>query len=150
MSSSKTPRYNRYSGGAAAAATSSIPSSPSTPPADSGSGVRRRFSLIPRLYSLFDVIHNFVKNEMILFSHQPTLLPSVLLSALQSRMEASFGPTFSAVASGTKGNAHFNYTLSHTITLSLSLANCTFFMCFQLKDPATTNSTGELPPPQAL
>lgn len=40
MSSGKTPRYNRYSGGAAIASTATIPSSPSSPSADSGNGVR--------------------------------------------------------------------------------------------------------------
>uniref|UniRef100_A0AAX7TXM8 TNF receptor-associated factor 7 n=1 Tax=Astatotilapia calliptera TaxID=8154 RepID=A0AAX7TXM8_ASTCA len=47
MSSGKTPRYNRYSGGAAIASTATIPSSPSSPSADSGNGSRMEASFAP-------------------------------------------------------------------------------------------------------
>lgn len=113
MSSGKTHRYNRYPGGAAAAAiAAAIPSSPSTPPADSSSGVRDMsvkkreiwITCCEFLLQLIDCLNNLRVTETpyCLFTIQ------FILSLLQGRMEASFGPTFSAVAAGTKGDAQKN------------------------------------------
>ena len=79
-------------------------------------------------------------------------------------MEASFGPTFSAVAAGAKGD-----TLNSLLFLNaLSLAAFLSFFClivlyyftilacepaftyFQQKGPAPTSSTEEPPPPPVL
>lgn len=51
------------------------------------------------------------------------------LSVLQSKMEATFGPTFSAVASGSKGNNQefFTSTFLHYVTIAESLLGIVMF-----------------------
>lgn len=162
MSSGKTHRYNRHSGGAAAAAiAAAIPSSPSTPPADSSSGVRDMsvktreiwITCCEFLLQLIDCLNNLrvTVTPIGLFTIQ------FIFSLLQGRMEASFGPTFSAVAAGTKGDAQKNLPPYQIFTLSiLHVLNFLLYrflialICFQLKGPTPISSTEELLPPPAL
>lgn len=173
MSSGKTHRYNRHSGGAAAAAiAAAIPSSPSTPPADSSSGVRDMnvkkreiwITCCEFLLKLIDCLNNL----RVTVTPHCLLTIQFILSLLQGRMEASFGPSFSAVATGTKGDAQKNLPPYQTFTLSVlhflnflwvkelcySVSMLYRFLialiCFQLKGPTPISSTEELLPPPAL
>lgn len=54
---------------------------------------------------------------------------AICWSVLQSKMEATFGPTFSAVASGSKGNNQefFTSTLLHYVTIAELLLGIVMF-----------------------
>lgn len=108
MSSSKTSRYNRYSGGAAAPAAAPVVT-PSTPPADSCSTVRYIYLYIP-------------VSKVIIYWE-------CLCASFQSRMEASFGPTFSTVTAGAKGDAHIAFSFFFLDLLLLAWLLSTLY-CF--------------------
>lgn len=63
---------------------------------------------------------------LILILHQRSV---ICWSVLQIKMEATFGPTFSAVASGSKGNNQqfFTSTFLHYVAIAESLLGIVMF-----------------------